>query len=180
MHNKVPNDTLECCPSASVFWVLVYSFLLHCVVICSFRCTILYILFLYNETKQKLGNNGPYMLRHSIALLWIVWSVMQQFLGRLVNGLLPGGPATVRDARAWVPLDLFSARTCGFLRCFHSLHVAVVALIYTTSGHCCCCFSIYTIISLWLLFLCQHRSLEHQIMIDNHGTDTTCFRAIST
>jgi hypothetical protein len=34
MHNQVPNDTVECCASTSVFWVLEhvlisYSFLLH-------------------------------------------------------------------------------------------------------------------------------------------------------
>jgi hypothetical protein len=41
-----------------------------------------------------------------------VQSVMWQFLGRPVNVLLPGGPATARTARARVPLDSFGPRTC--------------------------------------------------------------------
>jgi hypothetical protein len=156
-----------------VFWVwehilISYSFVF---VTCIFVCIILYTLSV--QGKTAVGNNGPLVELHHCAIV-----------RRPICDVAVPRPSGECAAARWASHRahcecpsasrfFWSPHMCH-LRCLQSLHVAVVALIYT-NDYCCCWFSIHTILSLWILFLYQHGSLQHQIMIDKHGTDTTCF-----
>jgi hypothetical protein len=133
-------------PSPSVFWVwehilISYSFVF---VTCIFVCIILYTLSV--QGKTAVGNNGPLVELHHCAIV-----------RRPICDVAVPRPSGECAAARWASHRahcegpsasrfFWSPHMCH-LRCLQSLHVAVVALIYT-NDYCCCWFSIHTILSL--------------------------------